>query len=329
MKRTSRPAIRIAAVAVKVAISGGLLAYLFSRTDVSALLLRLGGMDPAWMIAALTLYGFVIILSAWRWKVLLGTQSVRVPTTRLSASFLVATFFNNFLPSNIGGDVIRVADSAPCTGSKTVATTVILADRGVGLLALFLVAAFGSLVAAWYGAPVPGAGYLWIVLGIAVGCSAPIVASPTFVTRMLGPLCAVRPEWVEERIGRLSGALEGMRRCPQALLAAFAGAIGVQLILVCFHLCVAWGLAIPLSFSVAVVIVPLSLAAQMLPISINGFGVREAVFTYFFTRFGLEIESALALSLVSVGLIMLFSISGGVLFLIRRNLPLVAADNTQ
>ena len=62
----------------------------------------------------------------------------------LTSSFLVATFFNNFLPSNIGGDVIRITDTAPAAGSKTLATTVVLIDRGIGLLGLVLVAALGA-----------------------------------------------------------------------------------------------------------------------------------------------------------------------------------------
>ena len=42
------------------------------------------------------------------------------------------------------------------------------------------------------------------------------------------------------------------------------------------------------------VIVPLSFVVQMLPVSVNGFGVREATFSFYFTRIGLPIESALA-----------------------------------
>ncbi len=53
----------------------------------------------------------------------------------------VSMFFNNFLPSNIGGDVIRIADTAAAAGSKTVATMVVVADRALGLAALMLVAA--------------------------------------------------------------------------------------------------------------------------------------------------------------------------------------------
>ena len=74
----------------------------------------------------------------------------------------------------------------------------------------------------------------------------------------------------------------------------------------------------PFPLLAASVIVPISLAVQMVPLSINGFGVREAVFAFFFTSLGLNVSSALTLSLGSAALIMLFSLSGGAVFLLRR-----------
>ncbi len=103
----------------------------------------------------------MVLASAWRWGLLLGAQGVEVPARTLTGSFLVATFFNNFLPSNIGGDVIRIADTARPAGSKTLATTVVLVDRGIGLLGLVLLAAVaGSVVGDTGASPVP-ASLLW------------------------------------------------------------------------------------------------------------------------------------------------------------------------
>jgi hypothetical protein len=55
----------------------------------------------------------------------------------------------------------------------------------------------------------------------------------------------------------------------------------------------------------------------MAPVSVNGFGVREATFTYYFSRIGLPIESALVVSFAGAGLIILFSLSGAVAYLLR------------
>ena len=68
---------------------------------------------------------------------------------------------------------------------------------------------------------------------------------------------------------------------------------------------------IPVGFAELAVIVPISFIVQMLPVSMNGFGVREATFAFYFTRLGLPLESALLVSFVGAALIMLFSLSGG------------------
>ena len=85
-----------------------------------------------------------------------------------------------------------------------------------------------------------------------------------------------------------------------------------------FYVCAAHSLAVPFPFLAASVIVPISLAVQMVPLSINGFGVREAVFAFFFAGLGLNVSSALTLSLGSAALIMLFSLSGGAVFMLGR-----------
>ena len=80
----------------------------------------------------------------WRWNLLLKAQHIEITLRSLLGSFLVATYFNNFLPSNIGGDVIRISDTARHANSKTLATTVVLMDRILGLIALVFVAALGA-----------------------------------------------------------------------------------------------------------------------------------------------------------------------------------------
>ena len=134
----------LAISALKAIVSIGLLAVLFSRVDVSRLWAVARQASSRWLGAALLLYLAMVLSSAVRWGVLLRAQHVRLPFSFLTQSFLVATFFNNFLPSNIGGDVIRITDTAPAAGSKTLATTVVLIDRGLGLLGLALMAATGA-----------------------------------------------------------------------------------------------------------------------------------------------------------------------------------------
>ena len=304
--------------ALKAIISVALLVVLFSRVDLARLWAVAKEASLVWLAGGLVLYLLMVLVSAWRWGLLLRAQHVLIDHGRLASSFLVATFFNNFLPSNIGGDVIRVADTAPAAGSKTLATTVVLIDRGIGLLGLVLIAALGASAGTEFG---PDSGVapslLWVGFGVAAMVATPALLMPQGFMRLLQPLRVIHPSWVDERLGRMTSALARFRETPLALAGCFAGALIVQAVIVFFYASVAHSMRIPIGLPELSVIVPMTLIVQMLPISMNGFGVREATFGFYFSRLGLPLESALLVSFVGAALIMLFSLSGGLLYLMR------------
>jgi uncharacterized membrane protein YbhN (UPF0104 family) len=311
----------------KAGISIALLAYLFSRVEVARLWHLARSASIPWLTAALGLYFLMIGVSAWRWGVLLEAQGLKFPLRRLTSSFFVATFFNNFLPSNIGGDVIRIADTAPAAGSRTLATTVVLIDRGMGLLGLVLIAALGATLTVRFRpidlGPVSPS-LLWAGFGVATVLAAPALLSPKTFTRLLAPLRLLHAEWIDVRLGRLTDALTRFRETPAALAGCFAGALIVQAVLVAFYVAIARSMRIPVEFAELALVVPISFIVQMLPISMNGFGVREATFAFYFARFGLPLESGLLVSFVGAAVIMLFSLSGGAVYLarLRSGVPL-------
>jgi glycosyltransferase 2 family protein len=306
---------------LKALVSAALLWLLFSRVDISRLWGAARQASAPWLILALALYFAMVLVSAWRWGLLLKAQALDFPFRKLTASFMVATFFNNFLPSNIGGDVVRIADTAPAAGSKTLATTVVLIDRGIGLLGLVLMAALGATAGGRLGGASAGvgAGVLWAGFGLAAMVATPALLMPQAFVRMLQPLRIVHREWVDERLDRLTLALARFRESPAAIAGCFAGAVVVQTLLVAFYLSIAQSMRVPIGFAELAVIVPITFIVQMLPVSMNGLGVREATFGFYFTRLGLPLESALLVSFVGAALIMLFSLSGGVTYLARKS----------
>jgi uncharacterized membrane protein YbhN (UPF0104 family) len=312
-----RAARRYGLMAAKLAVSVVLLAFLFSRIDVTSLWASARRASVPWLTVALGIYFVNVLISVWRWRLLLDAQDVDLPWSMLLGSFLVATFFNNFLPSNIGGDVVRISDTAKAAGSKTLATTVVLTDRVIGLIALALVAAVGATTVAGIAGHVPSPiwpSWLWAGFLAATMATAPAVLAPSGVGRLLQPLTVFHPEWVGDRIESVTAALARFRNRPTAIARCFLGAVTVQATIVTFFIAVAHALHVPVAPWDLAVIVPLSFIVQMLPVSVNGFGVREATFSFYFTRVGLPIESALLVSLVATALGMLVSLSGAVVW---------------
>jgi len=315
----SSPARRYALLAIKLSISVVLMVMLFASIDVGSLWRTAKLASIPWLVIALVIFAINQGAAAWRWRLLLAAQHIHVRGRSLLSSYLVANFFNNFLPSNIGGDVVRIRDTARPAGSKTLAATVILVDRGLGMMALVLVAAIGATAAGHLHPAKAPIWPLWLWAGFlaAAAACAPVVFAPDGFGRLLQPLTVFHPEWVGDRIEKLTSALAKFRDQPSALAACFGGAVFVQAAVVIFYCAVAYALHLQVAFADLAVIVPVSLVMQMLPVSVNGFGVREATFSFYFSRIGQPIESALVMSLVAQALVMRFSLTGAALYINR------------
>jgi uncharacterized membrane protein YbhN (UPF0104 family) len=329
-QQTSAPR-RYIVTAAKLAVSVALLAFLLSRIDTARLWANARQASIPWLAIGLAVYFSTVLCSIWRWWLLLEAQDVDVGPRKLFSSYLVALFFNNLLPSNIGGDVVRISDTARVARSKTLATTVVLLDRVMGVMALVLVAACGAtLVAAkgsvaghatlplwpsWFWANLPS--WFWAVFVVGAAATTPALLAPAGVGRLLQPLTVLHPEWVGGRISTLTTTLERFREHPAALASCFGGAVFVQVATVGFYLAVAHALRVGIRASDLAVIVPVSGVVQMLPVSFGGLGVREGAFSIYFAGIGLPVEQALLLSLSATALIMLFSLSGAFVYVGR------------
>jgi hypothetical protein len=305
---------------LKIGVSASLLFVLFSRLDAAYLWRLMRGASLGWIAVALALYLAMVVVSTWRWRLLLDAQGVVLRFGGLLNSFLVAVFVNNFLPSNIGGDVVRVRDTARAAGSKTLATAVVLADRGFGVLGLAFVAAIGSTLTARRSAAIGpvGPAVLWGALAAAlIGCVL-VLALPERLASLLRPLRVFHAEWVDQRIALITAALVRFRKAPGSLVVGFLGAIVVQALLVAFYAAVAAAIHVVVPIGHLAILVPVSFLVQMMPVSVNGLGVREATFGVYFQGIGLTLESAVALSFIGAAIVMLFSVSGAGAYLARR-----------
>jgi glycosyltransferase 2 family protein len=304
-------------LAAKLSVSVALLGYLFFTTDRDALQRRMRTGDTFYLVAAMALYGLTLAIAVWRWRLLLHTQGYRASMGRLSATYLVATFFNNFLPSNIGGDVIRVRDSNKLTGSTTTSLAVVAIDRILGLGALYVLALGAYLAAGPQLRDLAGARPALLALGVLFAGLAYVFFRPGTARRVMAAVGGTHLPWAQARFEQVQGAVHVYREEVAAVWAAFAGSIALQALVVYYYFFVGRALHIPVALSACFLIVPLCTLVQTLPISFNGWGVRESVFILYFAQLGLPRESALAFSLVGAGLMVLLSLSGAVVWTSR------------
>jgi uncharacterized protein (TIRG00374 family) len=308
---------RLALLGAKITVSLALLIYLFSTTDLRALEGRVRSADLLDMLGAVFCFATMLLVATWRWQILLQALGRTAPLRSLTASYLIANFFNNFLPSNIGGDIVRIRDGSKLTGSTTASLAVVGIDRVLGFGALYVLAA-----AAFAAAPplVRGlAGARAVLLGLALlfAVLGYVFFRPGTARRLMALSRLDSIAWVRQKFEVVQGAVHVYRTRMGIIWAAGAASLVVQVLAVLYFLAVARALGIPLPAGAAFLMVPLCTLLQALPVSFNGWGLREGLFALYFAQIGLPRDSALAFSLVGAGLMVLLSLSGAIVWLAR------------
>jgi uncharacterized protein (TIRG00374 family) len=310
-----------ASVVVKVGISLLLLAYLLHTQDLPAIGRRISGADDLLLAEAVALYVVMLAIAVWRWQLLLTAQGHVAPMTHLSASYLVATFFNNFLPGNIGGDVVRVRDSSKLTGSTTAAVAIIAIDRIIGFAALWALALIGYFLGGPEVKALTGARIVLGALTAGFAVLAYIFFQPGTAQRLLTLSRLDRIDWIRAQFETVQAAVRVYRQELGSMWLAFGLSVALQMSVVLYYYAVARALHVDLALGVSFLMVPLCILAQTLPISFNGWGVREGVFIHYFHQVGLPKDQATAFSIVGASLIVLLSLSGAFVFMARGSAP--------
>jgi len=297
-------------IILRFVISFGLLILLIwiMRKDAKEILGILKGSNKWLILLAILINAFLSIAVAYRLKLLMSGQKVLISTKSAVYLTFIGYFFNNFLPTAIGGDIAKAYYASKKTNNKVASYAAVLADRLMGFIATLLIALIGIL---FIGNSLDNKFIVWMVPCIFIFTVAIMMCLFKKNSRVekahsdkKGIFCKIK-----EKLLKLYDAINLYRNSPMLLLKAIILSIGLQAVSVfsVYLLVLSIGGDIPL-FRLFLII-PLVWAVSMLP-SLNGLGVREGAFVYFLKGY-IGPEKAFAISLLWLGLIMLYSIAGG------------------
>lgn len=309
---------------LRLVVSVGLIAYfvyVLPRQPgglgggLNDLLIAFGDAPLYWLIPAGLLHIVGFTLMSLRWKILLKGQSVDASLGQLFMYNVMAAFFNNFLPSTIGGDGVRVMESKKLTGNTTTSVMVVLIERLTGLMALVLIAGAG-LVITFFRSP-ENETQAWLLLGLALAIFATIIllAHPKIAPRLLGFTAKFLPKKLQAFLEKAYSAVEIYYRRPGALLAAQAVSIVFQLNMVFYYYLIARALHQDPDPAAFMVKIPVVIFLLMTAPAVNGLGVRTAGFK---GLVGFETVYAMAVETIDLGFRILYGLIGGVVFLFYR-----------
>ncbi len=276
----------------------------------------------------LPLVGLALLLSvasvaskAWRWGIVLRWRGIVLSPTYLLFSYFISMFFNNFLPSGMGGDAVRAYESARDTGRGKESVTAVILERGSGMLSLF---AAGSLLSLpQRDLPI---GVQLLVHGLFIGSViAVFLLWQDFTGNILNQigrrLGSGRLGSLWAKIVSVYDDFRGYRN-QYRLLRDLMLQSGVTLVLTIaslYALIAALGYSVPIGSFAAVIAV--ATAIDLVPISLNGLGVREGVYVFFLGLLGIPGAVAAAFAILIRLLVLIQALAGGLAFLWRGAHP--------
>jgi uncharacterized protein (TIRG00374 family) len=304
-------------IVIRLLLGLGLLALLFWHADwtVIGTLLR----QVRWQLLPLLFLTLAAFISAstlqWQVLVLHPNRSFR----SLAALYLVGSFFNNFLPTSFGGDVVRIYGLTQVGDSLAEALSSVVLSRVLGLVGLILTTAIAMTAYVVIGQ----ADRTVLALGIGgsavalIGCVAffSLIFHPRFQTWFEALRPVLRHARLDEKTLRIHRAFAHYRNHPRLLLLSVAWAVVAQLVNSATILLLGLALGVRTLWLFYFLFVPMINLMSMLPLSLNGVGLREWSFVTLFAMAGVSKEQALSLALATWLIILLNSAIGGLIYL--------------
>lgn len=285
-----------------------LLSLLFYRADWEELRSLVVSVDWRLLVGGFFCVVAGVLLSCFKWQAILRVDGIACPLSTLVRYYLIGIFFNNFLPTSIGGDAVRAYYITREYGRPSVGVSSILAERLSGLAILVLLPIFAFFPSSVF---VP-----FSIPGLLVG-----VLTSLFLVVWLLLMPRVRkfwkprlPKWIHEEMERISDALIRYLSDIRTLMVVFLCSVIFNGLVVLSSWFVAGALGLNLSMVDLMVVVPLVVLLTLIPFSLNGLGIREGGFIFFLSPLGVSTTEAMAYSLSNYLLMILLSVAGGLLF---------------
>jgi len=298
-----------------------LLLLLVSRLNLGELASTLSGVSAGYLLLGIFTFIAASLLSIFKWQLILRALEMHAGFFYLVSLFYMGLFFSNFLPTNFGGDVFKIYRLSRNTGCPVESTSSVFLDRASSTFALLLIAVPPAL----FELRTLGAAMTALVLSLFFFLVIVIflIATPGIAPR-LGNLPLLRRDFFGLRryVREFYFSLHEFRHEKKALMVMLAISLIYQAIQILAIYFLALSLGIQLSPLYYFIFIPVIQAVSMIPISLNGLGVREGTWVLLFSGAGVPAAAAFSMSILSLLVMTGTSVFGGILYLFDRNTPI-------
>lgn len=284
----------------------GALALVLRVLGTDAIVTQLRQVSPPWLVVSVALLSAQIVASAARWQLTAQALGLTVGTRAALREYYLSVLGNTVLPGGVVGDVGRAVRMRHQAGIGRAAQSVVI-ERLAGQIALFAIIAAGAVAWFW---PTPAA------LGGAGALLAGAAGTVLVIRRGNGTSAPPPPAG---RIGRGLRLLRAAWTAPDV----WPKQLGLSIVILLCNIGGFWAAAqavgVMLPLGAAIFVLPLTLGAMLVPLSINGWGLREGAAAALWPLAGATATAAVAASIVFGVAILLAALPG--LYALRRPVP--------
>ncbi len=305
---------KIVTFSLKIVITLILLIYIIDKLNFERFLKLVREAQLIYIIIALLILAFSYFVNTYAWRLLLGAQGIKVPLSKLASYYLIGLFFNNFLLSSVGGDIVKAYQLARYT-QKTVDSSVsIVASRFATIFALLILCLISSII----GNKLEIAGSLFFFLFLVFLCSLILMFvffNINFLNWLKSWFNSFRSARVKELIFQIHSSISSYKNNPLVVFKVVIFSLTFQIISILVPYVISLALGLKVSIFYFLIFIPLIRIVILLPISFNGLGLREGAYVTLFSQIGVPPEMSFSISILGYFMLTCISLIGGILYL--------------
>ena len=305
--------------AVKFVFSFSIIAYLLLKlTPIGEIGTSIRNVDIFWLVLSFSLHALGLFISARRWQILIHAQGDRVPLAFLVQSYLVGNFFNLFLPTRFGGDIVRIWDGSRYSKSLLKSSAIVLVERLTGIIVLLLFAVVASLYRLDMTQKYP---IVWISLALGIAGLLCIIG---FFLPLTESLLEKIPDKgflkkIKHKIFEFRQVVLVYKEKKGAFGRALFWALLLQINVLIHYYFVGKAFHLPIPVIDYFIFMPIVLLVLTIPVTLGGLGLREVLYIEIFKLYNIPDAVAVSFSLIGdVLFTLIIGIVGGVIYAFRK-----------
>ena len=294
----------------------GLLVWIF-RKDLPGIATVLKNVSPYYFLASILFNISAVVVVSERLRMILAVQKLKISLGESVYLTFIGNFFNNFLPTSIGGDLVKAYYATKKSERKLESFSAVFFDRFFGFLSIGLLAFLGLVL---MNRRIKDPQILWgcLIFSAVVLAAFVLFLNKSMTKAIFSRLLHLPAFQKDSKLRKLYNALNAYKEHKSIVTKLILISLAAQVLSVVLLYCIIRGISQDVSFLNLLLIMPLVSVASMIP-SINGLGVREGAFVIFLGEF-ISKENAAAVSILFLANILITSFIGGVLYLFSAKL---------